>query len=83
MAVVVGNFIYMLGFVLTALILLRVIVSWTNPMGGGSFTAFIYQSTEWLLAPIRRVFPPMGGFDWSPLIALLLLGLLTRLAAGL
>lgn len=81
--VVFANFISMLGLVLTVLILLRVVVSWTNPMGGGGFTAFVYQSTEWMLAPIRRILPPMGGLDWSPFIALLLIGLLTRVFMGL
>jgi YggT family protein len=80
---VFANFISMLGVVLTGLILLRVVVSWTNPMGGGGFTAFVYQATEWMLAPIRRIFPPMGGLDWSPFIALLLIGLLTRVFIGL
>jgi YggT family protein len=80
---VVANFISMLGVVLTMLILLRVVVSWTNPMGGGGFTAFVYQATEWMLAPIRRIVPPMGGLDWSPFIALLLIGLLTRVFIGL
>jgi YggT family protein len=80
---VVANFISMLGVVLTMLILLRVVVSWTNPMGGGGFTAFVYQATEWMLAPIRRIVPPMGGLDWSPFIALMLIGLLTRVFIGL
>jgi YggT family protein len=40
--------------------------------------AFIYQATEPILAPIRRVIPPTSGIDWSPLIALLLLGALTQ-----
>jgi YggT family protein len=74
-----STFISLLATVLTILIFARVIISWTNPMGGGSLTAFIYQATEPILAPIRRLIPPAGGFDWSPMIALLLLGVLTRL----
>ena len=67
------TFVRLLSLVLTVLILGRVIISWTNPTGGGGLTAFLYQSTEPILAPIRRVIPPMGGFDWAPMIALLLL----------
>jgi YggT family protein len=74
----ISTFISLLALVLTILIFARVIISWTNPMGGGSLTAFIYQVTEPILAPIRRIIPPAGGFDWSPMIALLLLGLLTQ-----
>ena len=73
-----STFIGMLALVLTILIFARVIVSWTNPMGGGNTTAFLYQVTEPILAPIRRVIPPTGGLDWAPMIAILLLGILTR-----
>jgi YggT family protein len=74
----VFTFIGMLAMVYSLLILGRVLVSWTNPMGGGQFTAFLYQVTEPVLAPIRRILPPTGGIDWSPMIAILLLGILTR-----
>jgi YggT family protein len=73
------SFIGLLALVLTVLIFARVIVSWTNPAGGGNVTAFLYQATEPFLAPIRRIFPPAGGLDWAPMIAILLLGVLTRL----
>lgn len=75
---VLMNFIGMLALVLTFLVLARVLVSWTQPSGGGGFVAFIYQATEPILAPIRRVLPPTGAIDWSPMIAILLLGLLTQ-----
>jgi YggT family protein len=78
MLVVLSNFIGLLALVLTFLILARVLVSWTQPSGGGGFTAFIYQATEPILAPIRRVIPPTGAIDWSPMVAILLLGILTR-----
>jgi YggT family protein len=68
----------MLALVYSLLILGRVLVSWTNPSGGGQLTAFLYQVTEPVLAPIRRVLPPTGGIDWSPMIAILVLGILTR-----
>lgn len=75
----ITTFLGMLALVLTILILGRVIVSWTNPTGGGGLTAFLYQSTEPILAPIRRVIPPTGGIDWAPMIAILLLGVVTRI----
>ena len=74
----ITTFISLLAGVLTLLILGRVIVSWTNPTGGGGLTAFLYQATEPILAPIRRVIPPTAGIDWAPMIAILLLGVLTR-----
>lgn len=83
MTAVLVNFVQMLAFVLWLLLIARVVLSWTNPMGGGGVVAFIYQVTEPLLAPIRRVLPPTAGIDWSPLVAMLLLGVVLRLASGL
>jgi YggT family protein len=83
MTAVLVNFIQMLAFVLWLLLIARVVLSWTNPMGGGGLVAFIYQVTEPILAPIRRILPPAGGMDWSPLVAMLLLGVILRLASGL
>lgn len=83
MTAVLVNFVQMLAFVLWLLLIARVVLSWTNPMGGGGVVAFIYQVTEPLLAPIRRVLPPTAGIDWSPLVAMLLLGVILRLASGL
>lgn len=78
MYVVIANFVGMLALVMTLLILGRVLVSWTQPSGGGGLTAFLYQVTEPILAPIRRILPPTAGLDWSPMIAILLLSFLTR-----
>ena len=72
------NFIRLLVTVLWFLLIARVFLSWTNPTGGGGLTAFIYQATEPILAPIRRFLPPTSGIDWSPLIAMLLLGVVLR-----
>ena len=72
------TFLGLLATVYTFLILGRVLVSWTNPTGGGGITAFLYQVTEPVLGPVRRLLPPMGGFDWSPMIAIILLSILTR-----
>ena len=83
MSHVLANFVTMLAAVLSLLVLVRVVLSWTNADGGGGFTAFVYQATEPILAPIRRVLPPTGGFDWSPLVAILLLSVITRFVAGL
>jgi len=38
-----------------------------------------YFLTDWLVEPIRRVLPPMGAFDWSPLAAWLVLVVLQRI----
>lgn len=76
MSTVLSNFLFLLVTALWVLILLRVVLSWMSPTGGGGFTAFIYQATEPFLSPIRRLLPPMGGLDWSPFVALVLLSLI-------
>ena len=85
MTLVLVNFIRLLATVLWSLLIARVLLSWTNPTGagGGGLVAFVYQATEPILAPIRRVMPATGGIDWSPLIAMLVLGLLLRLVTHL
>lgn len=78
MEAVIVNFVRLLVTLIWFLLIARVVLSWTNPMGGGGVVAFIYQMTEPILAPIRRVLPPTSGIDWSPLVAMLLLGVILR-----
>ncbi|HJP90090.1 MAG TPA: YggT family protein [Candidatus Limnocylindrales bacterium] len=60
------------------LILARVILSWVDPGGRGRFSSFVISTTEPILAPIRRALPRAGPFDWSPMVVLIVLGLLMR-----
>jgi YggT family protein len=72
------TFLWLLATVFWLLLVVRVVLSWTNPTGGGGLIAFVYQATEPILAPIRRVLPPTGGIDWSPLVAMLLIGAIVQ-----
>lgn len=83
MTQVLVTFIQLLAYVLWFLLLARVVVSWTNPRGGGGLVAFIYQATEPILAPIRRLLPSTAGIDFSPLVAILLLGVILRVVTRL
>ena len=60
------------------LVLGRVLMSWVDPVGRTTLGAFLIQTTEPFLAPIRRALPQTGMIDFSPLIVLLILGVLTR-----
>ena len=77
-ALFLTNFVRFLLIALWLLIFARVILSWVDPMGRTRFGAFIIQTSEPLLAPIRRILPRTGMFDLSPLIVLLVLGTLMR-----
>ena len=72
------NFLRFLVFALWLLILARVLLSWIDPGGRGRFSAFIIQMTEPILAPVRNLLPRTGMFDFSPLIVLLVLGVILR-----
>ena len=52
----------------------RVVLSWF-PISPGSAMAgvygFLHQLTEPVLGPIRRILPPLGGFDLSPLVLIM------------
>ena len=72
------NFIRFVVFGLELLILARVLLSWVDPAGRGRLAAFIIQTTEPILAPVRRALPRTGMFDLSPLIVILVLGVILR-----
>ena len=73
------NFISLLIQVLSFAILGRVLLSWIDPMANMRITQIIRDITEPLLAPIRSLMPNMAMFDFSPIIAMLLLQALSRL----
>jgi YggT family protein len=72
------NFLRFLLIGLWLLILARVLLSWIDPTGRNRFSAFIIQTSEPILAPVRRLLPRTGMFDFSPLLVLLVLGALMR-----
>ncbi len=65
--------------VLVAALLIRVVAGW---LGYHRYTRLlrpVYVLTDWVVEPLRRVLPPFGRFDWSPLAAWLVLMLLQRI----
>ena len=72
------NFLRFLLVALWLLILARVLLSWIDPTGRNRFSAFVIQTSEPILAPVRKLLPRTGMFDFSPLIVLLVLGVLMR-----
>ena len=76
------QFVEILGWALYVAILARVIVSWL-PIGPDSTFApvvrTIYEITEPILSPIRRLIPGLGMFDLSPMIAIILIMVIQRI----
>lgn len=58
-------------------IIIRVVLSWITPVHHNPVFFALTQLTEPVLHPIRRVLPLLGGFDLSPLVALIGLQLLS------
>jgi YggT family protein len=72
-------FINVVAQALVLAIFVRVIMSWVPvrlPLG---LNDLVWNVTEPVLAPIRRYMPIAGGMDFSPLIALLLIQIITSI----
>ena len=57
----------------------RALLSWFDPRMNWGISRALYQVTEPIVAPLRRVIPPMGMFDISFIVAILLVQVLQRL----
>lgn len=77
-------FIYILCEVLTIAIFARSIISWFPVNPGNRLVAALYQITEPILEPLRRIIPRVGMFDLTPMVAIILLQFVAiPLAVGL
>jgi len=74
------SFIQLLCQVLTLAILLRIVVSWFSPGPTNVLTKMLYQTTEPILAPLRRIIPRVGMIDFTPLVAVIILQVIAYLA---
>jgi YggT family protein len=72
-------FIQLFVTALWLLVIGRVLLSWVNPTNSGAIAKFLFDTTEPLLKPIRRLVPSSGQIDFSPLVLLLVLGFLVQL----
>ena len=68
--------------VLGGVLLLRFYMQLIRVRPPNAFAQFMYQLSDWLVKPLRRVVPGVGGYDWASLIGASLVVLLA-LAIGL
>lgn len=76
-----ANLIRLYGYILFA----RIIFSWFPVSRGGlmeQIYSVLYTITEPVLGPLRRAIPPIGGFDFSPLVAFFGLNILASIVSG-
>jgi len=70
------TFVNTLATVLFIAMIGRVVMSWVNVGPSSSFypiASIIYQITEPILAPLRKILPKFGMLDFSPMVALFLI----------
>jgi YggT family protein len=60
-------------------ILIQVVISWVNPGMYNPIMGLLHSLTEPLLAPARRIIPPVSGLDFSPFATVICLYLATML----
>ena len=76
----------LIGTILYVALIGRVLLSWFNVGPSSPFFPIVrvlYQITEPILAPIRRVLPTLGMLDFSPMVALILVGVIQRILRNL
>lgn len=61
--------------VMMVVILIKVILSWVSPYGDNPVHPLLYQLSAPVLVPMQRAIPPLGGLDFSPMVALIALQL--------
>ena len=64
----------MLGF----LIIARALLSWFPNIQGHILVQIVRQLTDPMLVPLQRVVPRVGAFDFTPMIAVIVLFTLAR-----
>jgi YggT family protein len=68
----IDQLIVKLFYAYTVVLLIYALLSWVPDLRG-SWTRYLDMLVEPVLAPIRRIVPPIGGFDMAFLIVILLI----------
>ena len=77
-----GGIVAFLGYILygildlySLLIVVRIIFSWGQVSYSNRLMRFLVNATDPILVPLRRMIPPLGMFDISPIVAFLIIWL--------
>ncbi len=62
-------------------LLAMIILSWIAPGGNNPALYLLHQITEPVMAPFRKILPPMGGLDLSPILVFVLINVI-QIALG-
>jgi len=67
--------------ILGGILLLRFWMQAVRVRPPSSIAHFLFQLTDWLVRPLRKILPGLGGYDWATLIGAFLVSMLA-VAAG-
>lgn len=79
----VHNMIKILFQIYTLMLFARIISSWIPEFRDSKLIQFIAFYTDPYLDIFRRVVPPLGGIDFSPILAFIALSFLEKLILGI
>jgi YggT family protein len=77
-----ATFINLLSQLITLVVFIYILSTWIFPPYH-SFRSALASIVEPVLAPIRRLVPPVGMIDFSPFIFIILIQVLAAILAGL
>jgi YggT family protein len=63
-------------------LIVMIILSWVAPQASHPGAMLVMQLVEPIMAPVRRVIPPLGMIDLSPIVVFILINLLDGLVVG-
>ncbi|HET6668913.1 MAG TPA: YggT family protein [Pyrinomonadaceae bacterium] len=78
----VGYLLYGSLALYSLLIFVRIIFSWVMVSHSNRVMRFLVNTTEPLMGPLRRIVPPMGRFDISPIVAFVIIWVFQMAVAG-
>ena len=76
-------FIRFLASAFNICLLVRIFLPYLTGFQGNRLYQFVFDITEPVLGPIRRVIPPVMGLDFSPMIAMLLVSIVRMVLSTL
>lgn len=64
-------------------LVISIILSWVAPQANHPGAVLVYQLTEPLMGPVRKIIPSLGGLDLSPIFVFLGINLLSSVLVGM
>lgn len=65
--------------ILFAALIIRVVAAWFGMFRYSKWIRPVYILTDWFVEPIRRIVPPLGAVDLSPLVAMIVLSIVRQI----